>query len=372
VSYVENNATVPETADGGFQLDGFLALNARPNGLHFEDLDVAFRADYHFFITHPNPNHNDQGGILQIEPGFHVSFEDPSLQPLVESFIATQVPTTFNSATNAKQSKDIIPPSLPAHECHACTLAGETCKDTVPCCGGAACVEGRCAMPTDLTAMPCAAAQAEFLASLIKQGAQELKLDMTETQSLIDAAGAIDPTNQSLANWRCVPDAPPSCGETAHRQQEAKHHCEVVLRAKRLNVYPDQLELVWFDGDEPTNPTFALWVALHAPELKILPNPPTLATLCSSPLVTANKTRHFGIHTIANSDSTKVPCPLCTPDGKTPITPGTPCLNPNPQLCVASHCMGTDGVHSFPGLCPTEDDLFPVGCTQCSTHVVPL
>ena len=41
--------------------------------------------------------------------------------------------------------------------------------------------------------------------------------------------------------------------------------CEYVVRAKRLNVYPDAVELVWFDDKELDNSTYALWVAAQDP-----------------------------------------------------------------------------------------------------------
>ena len=46
-------------------------------------------------------------------------------------------------------------------------------------------------------------------------------------------------------NWTCVN------GQVA-----------VVLRAKRVNVYEDRLELVWFDGEEPTNFAYGLYAAM--------------------------------------------------------------------------------------------------------------
>jgi hypothetical protein len=41
--------------------------------------------------------------------------------------------------------------------------------------------------------------------------------------------------------------------------------CRFFLPASRLNVYPDELELVWFDHKDVTNPAYALWVGLQFP-----------------------------------------------------------------------------------------------------------
>jgi hypothetical protein len=37
-----------------------------------------------------------------------------------------------------------------------------------------------------------------------------------------------------------------------------------ILRAKRINVYPDAIELVWFDGANPSDPMYALYAAAVA------------------------------------------------------------------------------------------------------------
>jgi hypothetical protein len=44
--------------------------------------------------------------------------------------------------------------------------------------------------------------------------------------------------------------------------------CQYVARAKRLNTYPNALETVFFDRKDPTNPTYALYVALVGADSK--------------------------------------------------------------------------------------------------------
>jgi hypothetical protein len=113
-------------------------------------------------------------------------------------------------------------------------------------------------------ASPCRDAT-NWFALAIMGGAQRLrsegKVDLSnaEMTSLAIAANGAD--GNGKANWRCVPDDPDVVSDDLD-----KNHCEFVARAKRLNVYPDRLELVWFDGKETSNPAYALWVAAHAAE----------------------------------------------------------------------------------------------------------
>lgn len=55
--------------------------------------------------------------------------------------------------------------------------------------------------------------------------------------------------------------------------------CRLFLPASRLNVYPDEVELVWFDGKEVKNPAYALWVALQSPFAPDAEK--ALATMCA-------------------------------------------------------------------------------------------
>jgi hypothetical protein len=62
-----------------------------------------------------------------------------------------------------------------------------------------------------------------------------------------------DDPSLPLKDWTCIPTEPN--GDLGH--------CAFTLPAKRLNVYPDSVELVWFDGKEVNNPAYALYVAAH-------------------------------------------------------------------------------------------------------------
>jgi hypothetical protein len=96
--------------------------------------------------------------------------------------------------------------------------------------------------------------------------------DATTVRSQITAPLASDP--DSFANVRCnfypAYEAGtinrPDGGSPAY----AVPTCEIVARAKRLNVFPDKVELVWFDApdlahvgpDEYSNEAFAIYLAL--------------------------------------------------------------------------------------------------------------
>jgi hypothetical protein len=70
---------------------------------------------------------------------------------------------------------------------------------------------------------------------------------------------------QRPENWQCTnyPTPPDACRGVGPLP---RGRCEYIVRAKRLNVTPDTVELVWFDDvTEYDNPTFALFVASFAP-----------------------------------------------------------------------------------------------------------
>jgi hypothetical protein len=60
-------------------------------------------------------------------------------------------------------------------------------------------------------------------------------------------------------NWICVPNV------VNNQPQPNDGTARFVLRAHRLNVYPDKIEPVWFDSPDPTSTAYVAWVAAHAP-----------------------------------------------------------------------------------------------------------
>jgi hypothetical protein len=68
-----------------------------------------------------------------------------------------------------------------------------------------------------------------------------------------DTANA--PDAGGFRNWRCIQDP---------NAEEGVGKCHYLLPAKRLNVYPSDVELVWFDRKELDNPSYAIYVAAYA------------------------------------------------------------------------------------------------------------
>ncbi len=70
--------------------------------------------------------------------------------------------------------------------------------------------------------------------------------------------------------WSCV------ATEGADGKPSGESECRLFVPAKRINMYPDELELVWFDDlDEQDNAALAVWVAGNASG-----DPAALAQLC--------------------------------------------------------------------------------------------
>jgi len=133
---------------------------------------------------------------------------------------------------------------------------------------------------------PCEAAREQFgkdvwLASLLTQYQYGLSNNPDYADDLRKTV-----MNQDL--WSCVmtapadPPPPPDCNpdvdpECIHDKpkkdpdpdapppDKAQYECRFFVPAKRLNVYPDQVELVWFDSlEESQNPAVGVFAAAHA------------------------------------------------------------------------------------------------------------
>jgi hypothetical protein len=57
-----------------------------------------------------------------------------------------------------------------------------------------------------------------------------------------------------------------------------------VARAKRINVYGDAVELVWFDEPVPTDFMYAIYAVLVGAQVQGFPGVPRPSALCSRPL----------------------------------------------------------------------------------------
>lgn len=101
--------------------------------------------------------------------------------------------------------------------------------------------------------MQCAPARAAW-ATRIGLGGAALGLSGPERTALVATANQV--LNGTFVNWRCQQ---PTHGRL---DPSEKFRCQYVVKAKRVNVYPRDAELVWFDEVETGNQAFAAYAAL--------------------------------------------------------------------------------------------------------------
>jgi hypothetical protein len=110
-------------------------------------------------------------------------------------------------------------------------------------------------------------------------GAQNYGLTVPEQSQIQGILSQTRPNNANeYQNVRCnfyptyeIPTVPGTRIDMPATKTFAQPTCEVVARAKRINVFPDKVQLVWFDGtdvahagtDEYTSEPFALYLALN-------------------------------------------------------------------------------------------------------------
>ncbi len=156
--------------------------------------------------------------------------------------------------------------------------------------------------------------------------------------------------------------------------------CEVVARAKRLNVFPDQAELVFFDGQsfdhaslfaELQNPALGIYFALRFQATASNPHPET--DLCGR-LPSALSIRHFA-HAAIKPLCAGSPCdPSCGAASSAATAPAAAAANPGsasdggtlptPRTCVGAR-TDDDSLQSVDTIAGTFNGLL------FSTPVVP-
>jgi hypothetical protein len=204
-------------------------------------------------------------------PGSGVQYSPGTVTSKLASAMTSQVPSTF--AKSAKLEQEVpIPNSLTD------TTSYQTCSTVSDCF--------KCASPGgDPQTCP-------NPPNLIKTGlrvAQNSRLiTSTELRALL---GVIADHN----NWACAADEPPGPGPgyecpgsgmsiysacAVPCSSPSPKVCRLILPAERLNVYPDQVELVWYEHNErPMTTPFALSMALAGGGL--LAEQPLQQMLCS-------------------------------------------------------------------------------------------
>ncbi|MBK7585050.1 MAG: hypothetical protein IPI67_33275 [Myxococcales bacterium] len=123
--------------------------------------------------------------------------------------------------------------------------------------------------------------------ALASQGGQVLGLSSAER---VDVANTLN----SDANWVCAKPPNDACPTSISGIAADQKICQVALKTKRLNFYPDAVELVWFDaGDRPTaSPTYGVYLA--AVQVEDTSVPASLCSVQTRPRVAFTK-RYYGV-----------------------------------------------------------------------------
>ncbi len=182
--------------------------------------------------------------------------------------LENDIPAAINQASDFSQ---VIAPALENNQT-TCTQdeecgPSEGCLPSPTLPGKRTCQHytlGTCEPETDpSTGKPVSSITADLLLckgardlfrTAIDRGADQLGLSSADKGALEATADHF--TLQKYDNWRC---RQPTNG----RDDPTEHYrCEYVVRAKRLNVYPEKVDLVFFDEKELQNEAYAAYVAL--------------------------------------------------------------------------------------------------------------
>lgn len=148
------------------------------------------------------------------------------LQGIVQDKIEQEVPKQVEAKALEQQRQDVL--------------------------GGSAIANCNVLVSADEEQCDAAASQFTLYARL---GASKLGFDSSQQDAL--EATIQQEKNGRLTNWECV--------KHATGADLFAGRCEFVIRAKRVNVYPDQVELVWFDSPDLASTAFAAYAATFAP-----------------------------------------------------------------------------------------------------------
>jgi hypothetical protein len=256
VTYLGHDHGVTHSAPGGFYWDARYYINVH-NALA-GDMDWRFFVRYEFSL--------DSFGLLNVVAGdTHVStsgYQDTEdlallIGALTGSVVgipsSDSIPAAFASKAAALQIKKL---PLPVNE--SCSTADDPTISGSTGTGPSGALVSECAET------------AKTLGVLAHDTALQMAMSEAEGKQLGEAILASDGVH--LRHWSCGPDLQSTAGDGAS-------YCRFILGAKRVNVYPDEVELVWFDGKEPNNATYAVWVALQGLDPTI--RDPALAQMCS-------------------------------------------------------------------------------------------
>jgi hypothetical protein len=91
----------------------------------------------------------------------------------------------------------------------------------------------------------------------------------------VNAVNAMEAAASNPADWSCMATYPfgDISGVNACAPVTPQYRCLYTARAKRINVMPDAVELVWFDTVAFDDPMFAVFVASFEPGFRSIPGP---------------------------------------------------------------------------------------------------
>jgi hypothetical protein len=251
-----------------------------------------------------------QRGILSITPHTNVDVYHGPLgdlvDPLIDQKVSTMLGPKFFLKTLAKQAVGITALSTPPMvDCSgppsqskpaACFIACDNVPSALPAPADANNPDD----PSWYAATYCGRADNDLFVAATG-GAMNAGLSNEDQNAIGVALTGVNLTTHlppdTLPNVRCnfhpsyvIPDA----------NGNVQPVCEVIARAKRINVFPDQVEVVFFDGpsfnpfalrSEFTNPALGLFFALRSRATSSNPNPES--ALCGRNPAAGTQTRRF-------------------------------------------------------------------------------
>jgi hypothetical protein len=149
---------------------------------------------------------------------------------------------------------------------------------------------------------------ADFLASLIDEfpanvytPAEVTAMKNAISQSFLFQQGG-NGDGTYLNNWRCGPS------QVTMAFGQPENTCQLFIPIKRLNVYPDELELVWFDGREVDNAAYAIWaITQYTPNFSTLVPGVKMCTYSAPQSGTGTTVRPFAFDEV-DHDVINQPC----------------------------------------------------------------
>jgi hypothetical protein len=219
-------------------------------GIHYQNDFPAFPTDVNVHGTAVYSLSLDSNGVLSAnETGLEFLFAtgtgSDKVRNDLNAALTITLPEEFDAA--ARQAQAVVVPAFPS-------MCPQQCERVKPDCGPSY----------------------NELVNAIAAAQGVLGLSSTEVDDLIASISDSSGLALKQGQWLCAPPPPASScssgmnmggGDTCKANggtapDPSTPVCQFVVPAKRLNVYPNEAELVWFDTEEEFhNPAFALFIA---------------------------------------------------------------------------------------------------------------